>query len=142
MRTRRLVAILGFTLLVLFLAIRPNRPAELARRLRLLAHDSGRDLALRRLDGSSAAFDRRFFFFLESARRRLPPGATGVAVRGRAPAQAARDLVAYQFAPLPAILESGEVPAGWILAIYGSERPQGWREIARVSDGAIFARAP
>ena len=33
---------------------------------------------MRRLGGSGAAFDRRYFSFLENARRRLPPSATAV----------------------------------------------------------------
>jgi hypothetical protein len=142
MRTRRLVAVLGFAFLVLLLTVRPNRPGELARRLRLVAHDAGRDLAVRRLDGSSAAFDRRFFFFLESARRGLPPGASGVAVEAPSRTEAARNLVAYQFAPLPALLAPPEVPEGWVLAVYGSARPAGWQEIARVPGGALLVRAP
>lgn len=142
MRARRRVAVLAFAFLVLLFGAQPNRPGELARRLRLLARDAGRDLAVRRLDGSSAAFDRRFFFFLESARRGLPSGAAGVAVVAPSPTEAARNLVAYQFAPRPALLAPREVPAGWALAVYGSERPEGWREIARVPGGTVLVRTP
>jgi len=142
MRTRRLGAVLGFAFLVLLFTVQPNRPRELARRLRLIAHDAGRDLAVRRLDGSSAAFDRRFFFFLESARRGLPPGAAGVAVEAPSRTDAVRNLVAYQFAPRPALLAPPEVPEGWVLAVYGNARPAGWREIVRVPGGALLVRAP
>ncbi|MGE5276902.1 MAG: hypothetical protein ACM3SU_07900 [Acidobacteriota bacterium] len=144
MKARRRVALAAFGFLLLVLTASPNRPRELSRRLRLVAHDAGRDLALRRLDGSSAAFDRRYFFFLESARRRLPARAAGVAVQVPAPTEAFRDLALYHFAPLPALLVKSvaEVPSGWVLAVYGAARPDGWREIARVSDGALLARAP
>ena len=144
MRSRRGVAALGVLLVVFAFGARSVHPDELARRLRLVRHDAGRDLAVRRLDGSSAAFDRRFFYFLESVRRALPPGAAGVAVRGAPAAQAARDLAAYEFAPLPALPSAllGETPEAWILAVYGPERPEGWRPIAKVSDGALYVREP
>jgi hypothetical protein len=142
MRARRALVLLADAFLLLLLLAAPNRPRELARRVRLLSHDAARDLALRRLDGSSAAFDRRYFFFLESARRRVPPTATGVALWMPSPSEAARNLAAYQFAPLPALLRPREVPSGWVLAVYGPERPEGWREITRVSDGALFTREP
>jgi hypothetical protein len=142
MRTRRALALLGYTGLLLFFAAASTRPGELVRRWRLLAHDANRDPTLRRLDGSSAAFDRRFFYFLESVRRSLPPHTRGLAVRGPSPGEAARNLVAYQFSPLPALLDPREVPSGWVLAVYGTSRPDGWREIARVSDGALLERNP
>jgi len=142
MRARRRVALAAFGFLLLVLIAAPNRPRELSRRLRLVAHDAGRDLALRRLDGSSAAFDRRYFFFLESVRRRLPARAAGVAVLVPAPTESFRDLALYVFAPLPALLAPRVVPEGWVLAVYGPARPEGWREIARVPDGALLERTP
>jgi len=142
MKARRRVAFAAFGFLLLVLIAAPNRPRELWRRLRLVAHDAGRDLALRRLDGSSAAFDRRFFFFLEAARRRLPPGASGVAVEVPAPTEAFRDLALYQFAPLPVLLAPREVPEGWLLAVYGPARPGRWREIGLLPGGALLERAP
>jgi len=142
MRARRRVALAAFGFLLLVLIAAPNRPRELSRRLRLVAHDAGRDLALRRLDGSSAAFDRRYFFFLESARRRLPARAAGVAVQVPAPTEAFRDLALYVLAPLPALLAPRVVPDGWVLAVYGPARPEGWREIALVAGGALLERTP
>jgi hypothetical protein len=145
MKTRRLVALAAYALLVLVLLLAGGpRPTEIRRRVRLVAHDANRDLASRRLDGSSAAFDRRFFFFLESARRRLPPDAAGVAVFEPNPQRAAHVLALYQFSPRPVLLAPREedIPPGWILAVYGNWRPDGWREIARVSDGALYARSP
>jgi hypothetical protein len=141
MKTRRRVCLAAFAGLLLVLVVAPNRPGELSRRLRLLASDAAQDLAVRRLHGSSAAFDRSYFFFLEAVRRRLPPDARGVAVWVPSPGEAFRDLAAYQFAPLPALLEPREVPQGWVLAVYGSARPEGWSEIARLPGGALLARA-
>jgi hypothetical protein len=142
MTTRRTVALAASAFLAVLLLASLARPSELARRARLLAHDASRDPALRRLDGSSAAFDRRFFYFLESARRSLPPEALGVAILDPERRPAVRDLALYLFAPRPALLASDPIPPGWILAVYGSARPPGWREIARVSDGALLARSP
>ena len=53
MRSRRLVALAG-SLFLLFSLAAAIRPAELVRRARLVLRDSRKDLALRRLDGSSA----------------------------------------------------------------------------------------
>ncbi|HEY7111798.1 MAG TPA: hypothetical protein VIA45_02595 [Thermoanaerobaculia bacterium] len=140
MRSRRLVALAGYLILLASLAA-AIRPAELARRVRLVARDSAKDLAVRRLDGSSAAFDRRYFYFLESARRRLPAGARGIAVLAPAPTAAHRDLALYVFAPRPALVAPKEIPPGWVLAVEGDARPAGWREIAKVSGGALLERA-
>ena len=144
MRSRRLVALAGYLLVLASIAV-AAWPADFGRRARLVLRDSGKDLAVRRLDGSSAAFDRRFFYFLESARRRVPPAAPGVAVLAPAPTEAHRDLALYVFAPRPAIVSPGRIPEGWILALYGTGgdggRPDGWREIAPVAGGALFERA-
>ena len=144
MRSRRLVALAGYLLVVVSLAA-AIRPADLIRRARLVARDSGKDLAVRRLGGSSAAFDRRFFYFLESARRRLPAGTPGVAVLASAPTESHRDLALYALAPRPALVSLDRIPEGWILAVFqtsaGAGPPDGWREIARVASGALFERA-
>ena len=140
MRSRRLVALAGYLLLLLSLAT-SIAPSELVRRARLAVRDSGKDLASRRLDGSSAAFDRRYFYFLESARRRLPAGTAGVAVLAPSPAEAHRDLALYVFAPRPALVAPSQIPEGWILAVYGGEAPDGWHPIASVAGGALFERA-
>ncbi|MFN2387623.1 MAG: hypothetical protein ABR576_15310 [Thermoanaerobaculia bacterium] len=126
---------------LLFVLLAANRPGELERRLAHLAHYAPRPLEVRRLGGSSTAFDRRFYFFLESARRKLPEDVAGVAVFGPESEQA-RNLVAYQFAPLPAVVRPRPIPAGWIAAVYGPVRPPGWRHVADVSDGALMWPAP
>jgi len=117
-----------------------NRPAELAARWRTVIAYAPRELATRRLGGSSTAFDRRFFIFLESARRALPRTTPGVAVLISRPSEAALHLAAYQLAPVPVILSPGAVPAGWIAAIYGAERPAGWRVLTEVPGGALLVR--
>ncbi len=139
MRSRRLVALAGYLLLLFSLAA-AVRPSELARRARLVVRDSGKDLALRRLDGSSAAFDRKYYFFLESARRRLPPGTLGVAVLELPVTEAHRNLALYAFAPRPALVAPPRIPEGWILAVYGAGAPDGWRRVASVAGGALFER--
>ena len=139
MTMRRAAAAVSFVLLLLLLS--SNRPKELRRRIEHLAHYAPRPLAVRRLGGSSTAFDRRFYFFLESARRQLPAGVKGVAVFAPDSEQA-RNLVAYQFAPLPATMAPRRIPAGWIAAVYGPRRPPTWKNVADVSDGALMWPAP
>lgn len=139
MTTRRAAAAVSFVLLLLLLA--SNRPKELRRRIEHLSHYAPRPLEVRRLGGSSTAFDRRFFFFLESARRKLPEDVAGVAVFGPDSEQA-RNVVAYQFAPVPAVVRPRPIPPGWIAAVYGPVRPPGWRHVADVSDGALMWPVP
>jgi len=119
-----------------------NPPRELAERVRYLRAYATRDLAVRRLGGSAAAFDRRFFLFLESARRRLPEGVPGVAVLVPQPGEPALYLAAYQFAPVAVALSPDRLPAGWIAAVYGTQRPAGWRLVAEVPGGALMWPAP
>jgi hypothetical protein len=137
----RRAAAAGFAALLLVALLAANRPKELRRRLEHLAHYAPRPLEVRRLGGSSTAFDRRLYFFLESARRRLPPEARGVAVFAPESEQA-RNLVVYQFAPLPAVVMPRPIPEGWIAAVYGPVRPPGWKHVADVSDGALMWPAP
>ncbi len=137
----RAAAIASASLLLLFLVLR-NDPSELRRRARFLIRSASNDLPVRRLEGSSAAMDRRFFFHLESVRKRLPPGTIGVAFLGHEPAEQIRHLAHYHFAPIPVLFSPREVPRGWVAAIYGPGRPEGWRRIAEVSDGALMAPPP
>ena len=137
----RRAAAAALSLLLLLLLLAANRPKELRRRITHLSHYAPRPLEVRRLGGSSTAFDRRFYFFLESARRQLPAGVKGVAVFATDSEQA-RNLVAYQFAPLPAAITPRHIPAGWIAAVYGTGRPPSWKLVAEVSDGALMWPAP
>jgi hypothetical protein len=113
-----------------------------ARRVRSLTAFATRELAVRRLGGSSAAFDRRYFIFLESVRRKLPMHAAGVVVATPAPGDPALYLAAYTMAPIPVALWPASVPREWLLAVYGPERPPGWKVISELPGGALLAPAP
>jgi hypothetical protein len=135
---RRAVVGLASALLLLIF-VRQDDFQRLRSRARTLAHSAQLDGSLRRLNGTSAAFDRQFFVFLESARRRLPPSAAGVAILGAPESDAAAYLAAYHLAPLPVVLAPRRIPPGWLLAVYGPERPPGWKVIAEVWRGALMA---
>jgi hypothetical protein len=117
-------------------------PREVARRAVSLDHHARQEPAVRRLGGSAAAFDRPFFVFLESVRRRLPPGAVGVAVLGAPPTDQVLHLASYHLAPLPVLVAPKALPAGFLVAMYGPERPPGWRVVAEIPGGAVLEPAP
>jgi hypothetical protein len=123
-------------LLVLFLL--QNRPAELGQRITFRRRAASQDLALRRLAGSGAAFDRRYFAFLESARRQIPPGTRGVAIFRDPPTTEALYLASYALAPIPVVLAPRQVPPRWIAAVYGETAPAGWRLLATLPGGALL----
>lgn len=139
-RARGAIAIVAALVLGLVLAVR-NPPAELIRRVRFIVRASSLDLARRRLAGSSAAFDRPFFVFLESAHRALPSSAAGVLVSMDAPSEPALHLAAYSLAPLPIRLAPAPLPRGWVLAVYGPARPAGTRVLAELPGGALLVPA-
>jgi hypothetical protein len=124
-------------LLVLFLL--QNRPGELRRRIVFLRHSASQELALRRLAGSGAAMDRGYFAFLESVRRKIPPGTRGVAIFLNPPTKPALYLASYELAPIPVVLAPRQVPPRWIAAVYGESPPAGWRVLATVPGGALLA---
>jgi hypothetical protein len=124
-------------LLVLFLL--QNRPAELGQRVNFLRRGASQELALRRLAGSGAAFDRHYFVFLESARRQIPPGTRGVAIFRDPPTTEALYLASYALAPIPVVLAPRQVPPRWIAAVYGETAPAGWRVLATLPGGALLA---
>ena len=123
-------------LLVLFLL--QNRPAELRQRIAFLRNSASQDLALRRLAGSGAAFDRRYFAFLESVRRKMPAGTRGIAIFRDPPTTEALYLASYALAPIPVVLAPRQVPPRWIAAVYGETVPAGWRVLATVPGGALL----
>jgi hypothetical protein len=138
---RRAAVALASALLLLFLLWR----ADLGRvrgRARVFARLASLDGNVRRLNGTAAAFDRQFYVFLESARRALPPATAGVAILGAPASDSALYLAAYHFAPVPVLVARDRVPAGWVLAVYGPDRPPGWKTIASVWMGALMAPAP
>jgi len=127
-------------LLALVLAAQPW--GELPRRARSVARFAPRELAIRRLGGSGTAFDRRYFSFLENARRRLPASAEGIALYGVPPGEPYVYLAHYVFAPKPVRLEPDAPPAGWVAAIYGAARPPGARVLQEWDEGALVAPRP
>jgi hypothetical protein len=137
---RRAALGLGSALLLLLLLGR-NDPVKLGRRAGLLLRSAPLDSNTRRLKGTATAFDRQFFVFLESVRRNLPPGTRGVAVLGVPRTDQVFYLATYHFAPIPVLVAPEQVPTGWLLAIYGPDRPPGWKVIAPVWKGALMTPA-
>lgn len=111
---------------------------EFPRRARVLAAYAPKELAVRRLGGSGTAFDRRFFSFLENARRRIPKSAKGVIIIGVPGNEPLIYLAAYEFAPLPVsfgfqrVALEPLVPSGWVVAWYGSQPPPAASVLSRV----------
>lgn len=97
---------------------------------------------MRRLGGTAASFDRPFFIFLESVRRLLPRGVAGVAILGAPPTDQVLYLASYHLAPLPVLVAPNALPSRWLAAVYGPERPPGWRVVAEVPGGALLEPAP
>ena len=141
MNLRRAVIALASAFLLLFLLWRADLGRARGRAL-VLTRSAALDGNVRRLNGTAAAFDPQFYIFLESARRALPPAAAGVAILGAPPSDAARYLSTYHLAPSPVLVAPDRVPAGWVLAVYGPERPSGWKAIASVWKGALMVPAP
>jgi hypothetical protein len=137
-RARLLAAVAAATLLLVLFLLQ-NRPSELRQRVVFLRSSASQELALRRLAGSGAAFDRRYFAFLESARRKIPPGTRGVAIFVDPPTKPALYLASYTLAPVPVVLAPRQVPPRWIAAVYGQTPPAGWRVLATLPGGALLA---
>ena len=127
--------------LLLLLLLRQEDPARLFARARILFRSAPLDGNVRRLNGTAVDFDRQFYVFLESLRSNLPPSAAGVAIVGAPASDAAAHLSAYHLAPVPVLLAPERVPPGWVLAVYGAQRPAGWKVIAPVWRGALLAPA-
>ncbi len=134
--SRRGAAVAAAALLAgLILASQPW--GELPRRVRSVVRFAPRDVDVRRLGGSGTAFDRRYFAFLENARRRLPATAAGVALYGAPAGEPYLYLASYVFAPRPVRLAPERPPGGWVAAIYGPVRPPGARVLDEWDDGAL-----
>lgn len=136
MRGRRLVVLAASAaLLAIFLLSEPPRLS--ARRAAFLAATASRPLADRRIGGSGAAFDRRFFQFLEAARRALPPGVDGVALDTPRGAAEELYLASYHLAPAPVVLTPRPIRHRWAAATYGVPPPPGWRVVSRLPGGEL-----
>jgi hypothetical protein len=143
--TRRSAA--GAAAVLLFALVLASQSwAELPRRVRFLSAFAPKELAVRRLGGSGAAFDRRYFSFLENARRSLPPGTPGVVVSDVPVDDAHRFLADYSFAPLEVVNEADRshvgLPRGWIVARYGSHPQSDERIRARFPEGILWGPVP
>jgi hypothetical protein len=135
-RGRQLLVLAASTvLLAIFLLSEP--PRLLARRTAFLAASASRPLGDRRLGGSGAAFDRRFFAFLEAARRALPAGVEGVALETARGGDDELYLASYHLAPAPVVRAPRPIPHRWAAASYGVPPPAGWRVIAALPGGAL-----
>ena len=130
--------------LLLGLVLGTQAWAELPRRWRKLAAFAPKELAVRRLGGSGTAFDRRYFSFLENARRRIPSSAKGVAIFGVPEDEAHLYLAAYTLAPLPVMFGSGsgQGSPGWVAVTYGSPPPGHERELVRFPEGYLTGVPP
>jgi hypothetical protein len=136
----RLAAVAAVLLLAILLAAQP--PAEVPRRARSLATFGGKELAVRRLGGSGAAFDRRYFSFLENARRRLPPSATAVLLSGVPEDEPHLYLAAYQLAPRSVAFadREGHGPAAnEIVLVYGRPPNASEHPLAMLPEGFLLS---
>jgi hypothetical protein len=134
----RLAAVAAVLLLLLLLAAQPW--AEVPRRLRVLAAFAPKEPAVRRLGGSGAAFDRRYFSFLENARRRLAPGTSMVFLRGVPEDEAHLYLAGYALAPRVVAISGPEPPPpGSTIAVYGRQPSASERAYAVLPEGFLAA---
>jgi hypothetical protein len=132
--------------LLLALVLAGQSWGELPRRVRFLALFAPKELAVRRLGGSGTAFDRRYFSFLENARRRIPTRTPGV-VLARLPGDPAYlYLGVYSLAPLD-VVDRGQLSQrgpreGWITAEFGAHPTSDNGLFARLPEGTLFGPAP
>ena len=128
--------------LLLGLVVASQPLSELPRRIRTLQAFAPKELAVRRLGGSGAAFDRRYFSFLENARRRIPPDTAAVVLIPE-PSDIHRYLATYTLAPLPVhvgpFADRWELPEGWLIAAYGERPDSDVGVVARLPEGALLA---
>jgi len=136
---RRLAVLVAFSFLLLFF-LRRISVQEIRGRLGNLRRSASQDLRTRRGEGLSAAYDRRFYSeFLSSVRRALPRGCQGLALYAPGvPEWGGLYLAVYDFAPLPVAIAPQRVPAGWVAAVYGPERPAGWKLLRDLPNGALL----
>jgi hypothetical protein len=122
--------------------------AELPRRVRFLVSFAPKELAVRRLGGSGTAFDRRYFSFLENARRRMPRSAKGIIVLNVPASEPLVYLTTYQFTPLPVsfqylrVAQDPSVPSGWVVAKYGDGPSAGHELLTTLPEGTLWGPAP
>lgn len=139
MRLRRIVLRVASGLFLAFLLARWGLVREITSRVAILRRFGGEDARTRRMVGTAAAYDRRFFEFLEQARLALPPDARGLALYAPGiPEREGLYLAIYHLAPLPVAAAPERVPPAWVAAVYGAAPPAGWRVLRELPGGALL----
>jgi hypothetical protein len=139
--TARRAAVLIASALLFFAVLRRQTLSDLPNRIEILRRFGSTDLRTRRMAGTAAGHDRRFFEFLERARLALPPGTKGVALHAPGiPEWGGLYLAVYHLAPTPVDIAPRDLPEGWVAAFYGAPHPAGARVIAELPNGALVAR--
>jgi hypothetical protein len=142
--TRLRLAAVAAVLLLLLVLLRGVPPlGEIPRRIRSLAAFAPKELAVRRLGGSGTAFDRRYFSFLENARRRLPQGTSVVFLREVPPDETHLFLATYALAPRVVAMGGPEPPLpGSAVAVYGRQPSASERAYAVLPEGFLMLGVP
>jgi hypothetical protein len=141
-RPRRIVGTVAFLTAFVFLT-GGNPLPEFRSRLGVLRRSWRKEARARRLEGTAAAYDRRFAAFLDSARDALPSGTPGLALYAPGiPEWGGLFLAVYQFAPTPVLLAPERVPPGWLVLSYGGGEPRGGRVLRQLADGALLLPPP
>lgn len=136
-RVRGFAATLAFV--VAFVVLTGGNPIpDFLNRLGILRRTWSRSSQDRRLEGTAAAYDRRFAAFLNSARDALPSNTPGIALYAPGiPEWGGLYLAVYHFAPTPVLIAPGRIPPGWIVLSYGQPPPLGGRILLQVGDGVL-----
>jgi len=138
-RSRRILLLVASGLFLAFLLARAGLVREITSRVEILRRFGGEDARIRRMAGTSAAYDRRFFEFLERARLAVPPESRGLALYAPGiPEWGGRYLAIYHLAPLPVAVDPERVPPAWLAVVYGAEPPTGWRVLRELPGGALL----
>jgi hypothetical protein len=140
-RASALAGLVAFAGLIAFF-LRGDAAREVLGRAALLRRSAAWDLPRRRLEGSAAAYDRRFAALVLAAREALPPGTRGVALYAPAiPEWGGLYSAIYELAPVPVVVAPPSVRPGWVALTYGTPPAPalGLREIRRLEGGALLA---
>ena len=134
---RRIAAVIAFVTAFVFLT-GGNPAPDFRGRLGVLRQTWFKTAWDRRLEGTAAAYDRRFAAFLESSRGALPPDTPGLALHApRIPEWGGLYLAVYCFAPIPVLLAPKNAPPGWLVLSYGDSAVPTGRVLRQVRDRAL-----
>jgi hypothetical protein len=138
-RFRRIAAVALYVTAFLFLT-GGNPFPEVRGRLGILRRSWWKTLPERRLEGTAAAYDRRFAALLAPVRDALPPGTPGIALYAPGiPEWGGLFLAVYEIAPIPVLIGPKSVPSGWLVLSYGENPPREGRVIRRFEGGVLLA---